>query len=234
MALFFGWGRCPVDFNRLKGLPRNFHHTTDFYTGAGMSLIKKKHQHIRDEYLRFTLLNVDDFIDTHYIFRSKKKYHGLLGKLLAIIDRQSAEEEESKNSQEHYIDYEIYGSNPYAFEQFKDFLVKKEYFGSKLMRLIENKGLDPVEVYKRANIDRKLFSKIKSQECYIPGKRTIIALAIAMELSLEETEKLLREAGFAFSPSILFDVIIEYFISHQKYDFDEINATLYMYNQPIF
>ena len=61
-----------------------------------------------------------------------------------------------------------------------------------------------------------------------------MALAIAMELSLEETEKLLREAGFAFSPSILFDVIIEYFISHQKYDFDEIIATLYMYNQPIF
>ena len=69
---FFGWGRCPVDFNRLKGLPRNFYHTTNFHTGAGMSLIKKKHQHIRDEYLRFTLLNVDDFLDTNYIFRSKK------------------------------------------------------------------------------------------------------------------------------------------------------------------
>ena len=111
---------------------------------------------------------------------------------------------------------------------------QQESFGTKLMRLMMSKGLDPITVYKKANIDRKLFSKIKSQKDYLPSKRTVMALAIAMELPLDEAQELLREAGFAFSPSILSDVIIEYFISHQKYDFDEINAALYAYDKPVF
>ena len=148
---------------------------------------------------------------------------------------QSAEEQEARTSQERYLgELLVQYSAPSAAEIFKKFEQEQESFGEKLVRQIEAKGLDPVAVYKKANIDRKLFSKIKTQKDYIPCKRTVLALAIAMELPLEEVQALLREAGFSLSPSILSDVIVEYFISHQRYDFDEINASLYAYDKPIF
>ena len=200
-----------------------------------MSLLKKKHDHIHDAYLKSLLLAVDDFLDTHYTFRCEKRYHGLLGKLRAFGDIQSSEEQETRTSQERYRgELLVQYSDPDAAEIFKKFEQEQESFGEKLVRLIEAKGLDQIEVYKKANIDRKLFSKIKTQKDYIPSKRTILALAIAMELPLEEMQALLREAGFTLSPSILSDVIVEYFISHQRYDFDEINAALYAYDKPIF
>ena len=158
-----------------------------------------------------------------------------MGKLRAFGDIQSAEEQEAHTSQEQYRgELLVQYSDPRAAEIFKKFEQEQEAFGEKLVRLIEAKGLDQVEVYKKANIDRKLFSKIKTQKDYIPSNRTILALANAMELPLKEVQTLLREAGFALSPSILSDVIVEYFISHQRYDFDEINAALYAYDKPIF
>ena len=202
--------------------------------GGPMSLLKKKHKHIRDAYLKSVLLEVDDYLDMHYIFRSEKQYQGLWGRLVALGDIQRAEEHETRISQERYREEHVYGSSPEALEMFRQMMEQQESFGTKLMRLMMSKGLDPITVYKKANIDRKLFSKIKSQKDYLPSKRTVMALAIAMELPLDEAQELLREAGFAFSPSILSDVISEYFISHQKYDFDEINAALYAYDKPVF
>jgi hypothetical protein len=199
-----------------------------------MSLIKKKHDHIHDAYLKSLLLAVDDFLDAHYTFRCEKRYHGLLGRLRAFGDIQSAEEQEARTSQEQFRELRVQYSDPEAAEIFKKFEQEQKSFGEKLVRLIEAKELDQVVVYKKANIDRKLFSKIKTQKDYIPSKRTVLALAIAMELPLEEVQALLREAGFALSPSILSDVIVVYFISHQRYDFDEINAALYAYDKPIF
>ena len=199
-----------------------------------MSLIKKKHDHIHDAYLKSLLLAVDDFLDTHYTFRCEKRYHGLLGKLRAFVDIQSAEEQEARTSQGRCRELLVMYSDPEAAEIFKKFEQEQESFGEKLVRLIESRELDPIVVYKKANVDRKLFSKIRTQKDYIPSKRTILALAIAMELPLEEMQTLLREAGFTLSPSILSDVIVEYFISHQRYDFDEINAALYAYDKPIF
>ena len=105
-------------------------------------------------------------------------------------------------------------------------------FCGKLFALIREKNLDDVEVYKRANLDRKHFSKIRSNVNYKPTKKTALALAIALRLNLDETRDLLSRAELALSPSNKGDLIVSFFITHKKYDIWEINSMLFKFGQP--
>lgn len=209
------------------------------------------------------LNDINAFIDTHYEFKCNSRYKGFFGKIRAHADRAEYEQQDHYSPREIYavvpepagISYysEKFYSDPPSKEQreaeeqkkkqieqknealrkkaFADFL--EESFSSTLIKLIESKNKDAVNIYKQANIDRKLFSKIRSDKGYMPSKKTALAFAIALELSIEETNDLLKRAGFTLSRSLLFDVIIEYFITRQNYDIYEINDVLFRYKQPI-
>ncbi len=108
-----------------------------------------------------------------------------------------------------------------------------ETFQQRLFKLIDASGMDDVTVYKKANIDRKVFSRIRCKSDYKPGKKTAVAFAVALELDLPTTLDLLSRAEIAFSPSNRFDLIVTYFITNRIYDIYEINAALFKYGQPI-
>ena len=108
-----------------------------------------------------------------------------------------------------------------------------ETFQQRLLFLIDHSGMTNAEVYKKANIDRRVFSRMQSKKDYKPKKVTAVAFAIALKLDMDTMTDLLSRAEIALSPSSKFDLIISYFVTHGNYDIFEINAALFQYGQPI-
>lgn len=110
----------------------------------------------------------------------------------------------------------------------------EETFSQRLLRMIDERGMTDSEVYARAYVDRRHFSKIRKDVNYVPNKKTVLAFTIALELSLDESKDLLASAGFALSRSSKTDIIVAYFLQNKIYDMFEINDVLDAYGQPVF
>lgn len=163
---------------------------------------------------------ITEYIDDNYILEERN---------YSMFSRyDSSDKEECELKEEHYsMSFDLSDSNDIG-----DIFVE-DTFTVKLFELIDKKGLKDPEVYKKANIDRKLFSKIRSNDNYNPSKKTAIALSIALELSYNQTQDLLGRAGYTLSKSNKFDLIIEACIKKGIYNIFEINNILYSFDLPL-
>lgn len=136
-------------------------------------------------------------------------------------------------AEDAYIDMPMWMSKPKE-RSLEDLLNEvDDTFSEALLRLIDAKGKTDPEVYKKANVDRKLFSKIRNNPAYKPSKSTALAFAVALELNLDETKDFIGRAGYALSHSSKTDIIVEYFIQRSEFDIITINETLFAFEQPL-
>ena len=191
--------------------------------------------------------SVQSYIDETYIQEKSLEEYGVTNKRdvreLELLQLREAMSRRRKAELEYNIladevceeraEYEALA--PTAAPRKLEDLMKEidETFSEALIRLIDQKGLKDPEVYKKANIDRKFFNKIKNNKNYKPSKSTCVAFAIALELNLDETRDLIGKAGYALTHSSKFDIIIEYFILEGNYNTFEINEVLFTFEQPL-
>ncbi len=181
--------------------------------------------------------NIESYIDDNYVERYSK------GLLNATVSRESRSSTENDYSRERLYECmsascieEDYAPAPCSVgstpkQSLEDFIRLDESFAQKLIKLIDAKGISDVECYKKANVSKQTWHKLMTDKHYKPGKKTAISFAVALELSLDETQKLLSSVGFTLSDSSLFDVIIKYCLENGIYDVYEIDSALFKYDQ---
>ena len=184
--------------------------------------------------------SVKSYIDDNYIIDKTLDEYGVADKYdirrleMRRISRALEAREYAVRSNACSDEAEMEGVRPRPAPELDDLLSDMDAgFSETLLRLIDRTGKKDSEIYRKANVDRKLFSKIRNNPDYKPSKTTALSFAIALELDLDETQDFIARAGYTLTHSSKFDVIVEYFIIHKNYNIHELNAVLFEHDQAL-